>query len=74
MFPNHSEPLIRHVLYKRYGEDEQIIAEALLDDEAIARYNEELQQPATGKMISELLSSTQSIFETFFDVLNVQDP
>ena len=74
MFPNHSEQLIRHVLYKRHGEDEQTIAEALLDDEAVARYNEELHQPATSKMVSELLSSTQNIFETFFEVLNLQDP
>lgn len=40
----------------------------------MARYNEELQQPVNGKMISELLSSSQNIFEAFFEVLNVQDP
>lgn len=38
MFPNHSEQLVRHVLYRRQGEDEQTIAEALLDDEVVARY------------------------------------
>lgn len=38
MFPNHSASLIEYVLFKRQGEDEQAIAEVMLDDQAMTKY------------------------------------
>lgn len=42
MFPNHEESLIRFVMNKRLGEDEQAIAEVLLDEETVGNYTKEI--------------------------------
>ena len=72
MFPNHSDDLIKYVLVKRLGEDEQAIAYILLDEEIVANYLKEMEGAKTRpKQLSEFLVSSTHIFETLFSVLGL---